>query len=50
MIDSTNNISISNLNSTAPETNNQFPNLDIENINNNRNHYSCTQCFKFPYI
>ena len=53
MNDSSNNITYinnSNLNSTAPETNNQFPNLDIENINNNRNHYSCTQCFKFPYI
>ena len=40
----------SNLNSTAQETNNQLADLDIEKIYNNRNHYICTKCLKFPYI
>ena len=42
------NISI--LNNSAQETNFQLSNLNIEKIYNNRNHYLCTQCLKFPYI
>ena len=53
MKDSSNNLSYfnnSNKNSIDQETNNQLFNLDIENINNNKNHYLCSQCLKFPYI
>ena len=39
-----------NLNNIAEEINSHLFNLDIENIYNNRDHYLCTQCFKFPYI
>ena len=42
MIDSANNFSFlnsSNLNNTSQEINNQLTNLDIENINNDRDHY-----------
>jgi len=45
-----NNFDCSDLYSTTQETNNQLLNLDIEKINNNKNHYLCTKCFKFPYI
>ena len=40
----------SNLNSPTQEIKSQLFDSDIENINNNRNHYLCTQCSKFPYI
>ena len=40
----------SNLNNTSQEKNSYLLNLDIENINNNSDHYLCTQCLKFPYI
>ena len=40
----------SNLSNTYEEINGQLSNLDIENINNDRDHYLCTQCLKFPYI
>ena len=39
-----------NLNNTSQETNNQLTNIEIETINNDRDHYLCTQCLKFPYI
>jgi len=38
------------LNNTSEEINSDLSNLDISNINNNRDHYLCTQCLKFPYI
>ena len=40
----------SNLSNIYEEKNSQLSNLDIENINNDRDHYLCTKCFKFPYI
>jgi len=39
-----------NLNNTFQEINTHLSSLDIENIHNTRNHYLCTECFKFPYI
>ena len=39
-----------NLKNTSQEINTHLSNLDIENINNNRNHYLCCKCFNFPYI
>ena len=53
MIDSANNFSFlnsSNLNYTSQEINNRLTKLDIGNINNDRDHYLCTHCLKFPYI
>ena len=44
------NFSNSYLNISTRETISQLTNLDIEKINNIRNHYLCTQCLKFPYI
>ena len=51
--DSANNFSYlnnSNINNISQEINSHLSNLNIENINNNRNHYLCRKCFKFPYI
>ena len=39
-----------NLNNNSLKTNNQLTNLEIGTINNDRDHYLCTQCLKFPYI
>ena len=54
MIDSSNNLSSvlndSNLDNTSQEINSHLSSLDIENIYNNKDHYLCTQCLKFPYI
>ena len=53
MIDSSNNSSYlnnSNLSNNSEEINSHLSNLDIENINNNRDHYLCSHCHKFPYI
>ena len=53
MIDSPSNSGIfnnTNSNNTSQEKHSHLSNLDIENIYNNRDHYLCTQCLKFPYI
>ena len=53
MNDSSNKLSYctnSYLDYTTKETISQLSDLDIEKINNIRNHYLCTQCLKFPYI
>ena len=52
MNDSANNLSsyLNELDNTSQKINSHFSNLDIENINNNKDHYLCTQCLKFPYI
>jgi len=54
MIDSANNfgsyLNNSNLSNTSEKINSHIFNLDISNIYNNRDHYLCTQCLKFPYI
>ena len=49
MIDSPNNSGIFN-NTNSNNTFQEINNLDIENIYNNRDHYLCAQCLKFPYI
>ena len=54
MKDSANNLGSylnnSNLSKTSEEIISHLSNLDISNINNNKDHYLCTQCLKFPYI
>ena len=52
MNDSANNLNcyLNDSNNISQEINSDLFNLDIENINNNRDHYLCTQCLKFPYI
>ena len=53
MIELYNNFSClnnSNLNNTSQEINNHLFNLEIENINNNRDHYLCSKCLKLPFI
>ena len=53
MKDSANNLGSylnnSNLRKTSEEIISHLSNLDISNINNNKDHYLCTQCLKFPY-
>ena len=44
---SSSNLNHSNLSNFIQEIDTSF---DIENINNDRDHYLCTQCLKFPYI
>jgi len=53
MNDLSNNISYfnnSNLFSDSQENKSQLQNIDIEKINNIRNHYLCIKCLKFPFI
>ena len=52
MIDKSNNLSnflVSNLNITS-QTSNKSLNLNLEPIYDDRNHYLCAKCLKFPYI